>query len=81
MLFDMYFYEVNTYESSCLQNANLDKLWLNIKNDNQIVNYIREKDEIFNRQFVKHYILHNKTFKKLNIDDSFITSILFSYYH
>ena len=76
-----YFTEVKTYDSQRLKPKNLFSRVMKMKRIPKLFDYVRLNDEIFNSLYIKHYINNNKNFRKLNVDESFVVSILFTLYH
>jgi hypothetical protein len=80
-LTSLYFYEVKTYDSQRLKPKNLFSRVMKMKRIPKLFDYVRRNDKLFNDLYIKHYINNNKNFRNLNVDESFVLSILFSLYH
>jgi hypothetical protein len=76
-----FYIELNSDNSQRLISKGIYDRYIKMKNIPDLMNYIIKDDEIINRLYIEHFILNKKNFVRLDMDKSFILSILFTLYH
>ena len=73
--------ELKTYDSVRLRPKNLYNRYIIMKNIPKLIFHVRISHEVFNRIYFEHYIKQKKSFVRMDFDESFILSLLFTLYH
>ena len=72
---------VRSNEYSIIYKKLYDLVFKNILENAKLLNYVLSKNDIFRRIYDEHIINNNKRFKLMNINNSFLHSIIMTIHH
>jgi hypothetical protein len=78
---DKFYIEIKSRNSQILNGKDLYYRYMKMRKIPNLISYTIKNDQLINNLYIKHYISNNKIFRNLDINQSFILSILFSLYH
>lgn len=79
--YEIYISLINSQKSSALEYNLLSHCIPLFLSKQNVINYLYQKSEPFQKSYYQHKIIHQKNFKKMKKGDSFALSILMQIYH